>query len=64
MNLPAIGARVRVKSKRSKVPHGTEGQVTWVGVNWIPPQWHRYRGLPRLRDYSVAFIDDAGTWPW
>lgn len=30
---PLVGKRVRVTSKRSKVPHGTVGTVTWFGLS-------------------------------
>ncbi len=64
MNLPAVGERVRVKSKRSSVPHGAEGVVTWVGLRWTPPRWHAaWACFPRRRDYNVTFRDDEGT-PW
>lgn len=29
--VPTVGSQVLVKSKRSKVPHGTEGRVFWFG---------------------------------
>lgn len=43
-SMPTVGKTVRVKSKRSKVPHGTEGEVVWFGVsNYARPDFDRYR---------------------
>jgi len=71
---PVKGARVRVKSKRSKVPHGTEGVVFWFGEsNYASPYRHKYRNpyaglvttrtemlLGDLRHYRVGIKTDDG----
>lgn len=72
---PAKGAVVRVKSKRSKVPFGTEGIVFWFGEsNYASPYRHKYRNpyaglistrtemlVSDLRNYRVGFKDADGN---
>lgn len=72
---PQKGARVRVASKRSKVPHGTEGVVFWFGEsNYASPWRHKYRNpyaglistrtemlVSDLRNYRVGFKDADGN---
>lgn len=73
--IPAKGARVRVKSKRSKVPHGTEGVVFWFGESsYKRPNYYAnpYAGFLYTKsekilngiergDYRVGFKDADGN---
>lgn len=73
--IPNRGTRVRVKSNRSKVPHGTEGTVFWFGESSYASPWrgkysNPYAGLVYtksemllndLGSYRVGFKDDAGN---
>jgi hypothetical protein len=71
---PVKGATVRVKSKRSKVPHGTEGVVFWFGESsYTNPYRGKYRNpyadliatrteqlLGDLGSYRVGIMDADG----
>lgn len=69
---PVLGAVVRVKSKRSKVAHGTEGVVVWFGKSsYARPNYYAnpYAGMlttkteklvEDLRDYRVGIRDING----
>jgi len=66
--LPLKGAMVRVKSKRSKVAHGTEGEVFFFGASKFARQDLRncFAGpnvnlLENLGNYRVGFQDAEGN---
>lgn len=59
--VPSKGKRVRVTSKRSKVPHGTEGVVFWRGKSGYGVSRYGSWGKP---SYRVGFNDDAWTTHW
>jgi len=72
--IPSKGKRVRVTSKRSKVPHGTEGVVFWFGESsYASPYRHKYRNpyaglvstksemlLGDRRHYRIGIKTDEG----
>ena len=67
--IPEKGKRVRVTSKRSKVPHGTEGEVFWFGKSGYARAGYRNKWamsgdflftkseliLNKIQDYRVGF---------
>lgn len=72
--IPQKGTTVRVKSKRSKVPHGTEGEVFYFAMSAYGPDPDRYRNpytgvimtkseelLGKLKHYRVGFRTADGT---
>lgn len=72
--MPAKGDRVTVVSKRSKVPHGTEGTVVWFGLGKYSDPLYRggfYQETEedrwdkgRRSDFRVGFRTDTGETHW
>lgn len=62
---PVVGRKVRVVSKRSKVPHGTIGMVVWFGLS----KYARSRGTTMtgaliLKDHRVGIKTTSGETVW